>query len=170
MIQKSTPKKKVIELGDECDRCGHCCSFTSGFVLPDEIKQLAEHFKISEKEFKSRFLEKTKRFNTTHHIIKQKRSNLPNGRCIFLKNKQCTIHEIKPLYCKIANCKKNSSELLQWYNLNYFVNKNDPHSIREWSMFTRFNRPIKGGSLKELVKEKELKKILDYKDLTIGGN
>jgi len=51
--------------------------------------------------------------------------------------------------------------------LNYFVNEDDPQSIREWKVYLDSGgKNIPGGTLQELVPNKEaLKKILNYEVL-----
>ena len=46
---------------------------------------------------------------------------------------------------------------------NYFVNKDDPESIRQWNQYLKTQPTIEGGKLKDLVKNKKrLNKILNY--------
>ena len=54
---------------------------------------------------------------------------------------------------------------IQWFNVNYFLNVNDPVSIREYSIYCDMNELIKGAHIKELIPEKKLKKIMDYYEL-----
>jgi Fe-S-cluster containining protein len=92
----------------------------------------------------------------------------PYGKCIFLKNKNnCTIHEVKPLHCRIGNCSEYGEDLTVWFALNFCVNPADPESIRQWALYLESGgKNIPGGELKELVKDpKILKKILDYEVL-----
>ena len=90
------------------------------------------------------------------------------GTCIFFNTQEgCRIHDVKPLQCKISSCNEYGEEISVWFNLNYFVNPNDPNSIREWKTYLGSGgKNIPGGNLDELVPDKEkLRKILNYEVL-----
>ncbi|MGB9748656.1 MAG: YkgJ family cysteine cluster protein [Candidatus Woesearchaeota archaeon] len=167
LISKKTPLNHILSLGAECNNCGICCKNGQGFVLNDEIKKIAEHLGISEDELLNNHLERTVVFNK--EIFKTRRKNtseknrIPVGACIFYDDENgCTIQEAKPLFCKIVNCKPYSSEIIQWYFLNYVLDTEDPEAIRQWVHFIKYNEPIPGAQLKELVKEEELAKIMNF--------
>ncbi|MFH1506497.1 MAG: YkgJ family cysteine cluster protein [archaeon] len=169
-LTQQTPRQQVLKLGSDCKRCGHCCSFGSAFVLPEEIESIAKHLKISPEKFKEKYLDKAERFNTKLYRFKtKKKKDKPYGPCIFLKfNKTCKIHDAKPLFCRIGTCKEHGGEAIQWYDLNHNVNTEDPQSIREWAIFVNQKDPIPGGKLEDLIPDKKtLKKILEYDDLRI---
>lgn len=165
-ITKSTPIKEVLKEGEVCDKSGHCCKFMGGFVIKDDIKRLAKHFEISEEKFIKKYLDEYVSFNTKHHRLKiNKHKDKPYGPCIFLgEDNLCTIHEIKPLHCKIGSCcHKEGQKLSIWFALNHFVNPDDPESIRQWAVYLKSQPTIPGGQLHELVPDKkQLKKILEY--------
>jgi len=166
MIEKSTPLAKVLELGKECRKCGHCCQHGTGFLVKEDIPKIAEFLGITEKELKEKYLEPITKFNTTLFRPKSVKKDKPYGVCVFF-NKDCTIHQVKPLHCRIGNCNEHGEELAVWFDLNYFVNPDDPQSIREWKLYLDSGgKTIPGGSLQELVPNKEvLKKILNYEVL-----
>ena len=93
----------------------------------------------------------------------------PYGKCIFFDaEKKCTVHEAKPLQCKIAmGCKDYGEDLQVWFMLNHFVNETDPESVREYAQYVKSGgKVIPGGKLEELVPDKEkLDEILKYKRL-----
>ena len=169
IITKSTKKSEILKLSENCERCNKCCTFGSGILTEQDITNIASYLKQNKKEFIKRYLEPITKFNTTLYrpITKKK----PFGECIFLNNqgnnKGCTIHEVKPLQCRISSCGKLGEDISVWFTLNYFVNENDPESIRQWSLYLKTgNKNIPGGSLKELVPdEKKLKQILNYEIL-----
>lgn len=168
-ITKKTPVKEVLELGKDCKVCGFCCTNGSGIVLNREIPAIASFLGIKEKNLIEKYLEPIEKFHTVKNRIKMNRAkDRPHGVCILYspENKNCRIHTVKPLYCKVCNCSEHGEELLQWFNLNFFVNPNDPQSIREWKIFCDFNKTIEGGSAEELVGKKLLFEILTYKDLS----
>jgi len=166
VITKSTPLAKVLELGKECKKCGHCCKHGTGFLAGDDAKKIAKFLGITEKELEEKYLEPVTKFNTTLFRPKSIKGKKPYGVCVFY-DKECTIHKVKPLQCKIGNCNKYGEELSVWFDLNYFANENDPQSIREWKVYLDSGgKNIPGGKLKELVPNpKKLKKILSYEVL-----
>jgi len=166
MITKRTTKKKALELGKDCKKCGHCCSFGSGYVLNEGMDAMAKALNITKEQLKKDYLEGVEVFNTDIYKIKTKKQGKPYGKCIlFSKEKGCTIHESKPLHCRIGNCNKHGEELAEWFFLNYTVNKNDPESIRQWAARLKVKKTIRGGELEDLVPDKaKLIKILTFRD------
>ncbi len=163
MIMKCTPKEVVLKLGEQCNRCNHCCKFTSGFLAEDDKKRIAKHLGISEQELENNYLETVSKFNTPMQRPKTLKWKKPYGPCIFLTKKGCRIQEAKPLHCRIGNCSDYGYDLGMWFYLNYCVNKNDPSSIREYAVFLQTNKTIPGGELMDLIRDKEkLQKILNY--------
>ena len=168
MITAKTTKEEVMKLiEDNCKACGHCCSFGGCIVLNDEVKDLAEAFAISEEEFKDKYTIGFEKFNTKHLRMKSTPKGMHKGPCVFLKGNKCSIHEHKPLHCRISSCHSEFGEDIQkWFSLKYFVNKDDPESIRQWNTFLKTNTPIKGGKTEELIPDKKkLGKILSYEVL-----
>ena len=92
---------------------------------------------------------------------------MPYGECVFHDKKQgCTIHEVKPLHCKVGSCNDHGEAIHLWFTINYFVNKNDPESVRQWATYLKTHPTIPGGELEDLVPDKEmLSKILSYEIL-----
>ncbi len=168
IITKSTPLSKVLRLGKECRKCGHCCQHGTGFLVKEDIPKIAKHQGITEKELIKNCLEPVTKFNTTLYRPFSVKNKKPFGVCIFYNtDKGCIIHDVKPLQCKVGNCSEYGEELSVWFDLNHFVNENDPQSIREWNLYLDSGgKNIPGGTLKELVpNEKALKKILNYEVL-----
>ena len=151
----------------KCARCSHGCKVGSGFFGDESLKPTAQFLGISEEELKAKYLEEVEMFHTKR--FRPKTQAKPFGQCIFFdKIKGCTIHPVKPLECKIASgCKAHGEEAQIWFRLNYFVNPDDPQSIREYANVLKCNpKTIKGGSLKELVPDNTRRSnILSYKEL-----
>jgi len=164
MITRDTPEEYIKKLGEQCDKCGHCCSYDSGIFLEDDVKVLSEKLGVPEKEVKARYLEEKDIFNKKVWKAKLKRKGKPFGKCIFLENKECTIHEHKPKHCKIASgCNEYGRQLNIWFMLNHVVDANDPEAIRQWAQYLKTHPTIPGGELNDLVKDKDkLAKILSY--------
>ncbi|MFH1641709.1 MAG: YkgJ family cysteine cluster protein [Nanoarchaeota archaeon] len=166
MIDKDTPLKDIAKLGKPCKKCGHCCQYGSGALIEEDVKNIARYLNITEKELKEKYLETLEKFNTKRFRPKLIRKDKPFGKCVFYDN-GCKIHEVKPLQCKINNCGKEGEELSIWFTLNYFINKNDPESIRQFNDYLRSGgKTLAKGELKDYIKdEKKLKDILSFKIL-----
>lgn len=162
MIRKKTPLKKIIELGGECKQCGKCCSFDSGYLVEGDVSKIAKFLRISEKELKEKYLQKIYMYGK--EVLKPKtiKKERHYGACIFLKDNKCSIHEVKPLNCKVGTCNEYGSEISVWFALNYFVD--NPQGIRDWKVYLDCRgKNIPGGKLEEIEPDKKkLKKILEY--------
>ena len=166
-ITRKTPLREVLKLGRACAKCGHCCINGSGFLVKHDIKNIAEYLGMSRKELIKKCLEPVTLFDTTLYrpVLVQ------NGRfrtCIFYDNAAgCTIHDVKPLQCRVCNCSEYGEELSIWFRLNFFVNPDDAESVRQWKVYLESGgRNIPGGELHELVPDPvKLKKMLNYEVL-----
>lgn len=168
LISKQTPTRVVRELGRiDCIgmKCSHCCTYGAGYVLKKEVEKIAKFLEIKPQKLEQEYLETVEKFNTQQLRVKTKKfKGKPYGPCVFLKKPLgCVIHKAKPLHCSIGSCARHGTELQKWYDLNFFVNKDDPESIRQYAIYLEFNEPLPGGRLNELVPNKnQLKKILSY--------
>ena len=165
MITKNTSESEVLKLGKICKQCGKCCSFNAGFAQIDELKKIADHLKISEEKLKEKYFDKANVFNKEVYRPKlSKKDGMPFGPCIFLENNACSIHEVKPLHCRVGNCSKDGEALSEWYSVNYLVDAKDSESIRQWALRIKLKPTIKGGTPLEIVGDKKkLQEILEYK-------
>jgi uncharacterized protein len=79
-----------------CTQCGKCCTGKPGFVWvsEQEIEQIAAYLGISDAECKIRYLKKRE---GKYCLIDKKSANWD---CIFLKDKLCTIHPVRPKQCQ----------------------------------------------------------------------
>jgi Fe-S-cluster containining protein len=163
-ITKHTPLKVVLELGKECKQRDHCCQFGGGFVIKEDIPKIANFLNIKEEEFKEKYLTEVTQFNTTLHKIKSETSDKQYAPCIFYDKKEhCMIHEVKPLHCRIGNCGEYGQQLSLWFMLNYFLNPDDPESIRQYATYLKTQPTLPGAELENLLPDKKkLKKILNY--------
>jgi len=76
----------------DCKQCGECCRDNNIFLTLEEVEKIKNYTKREEKEFCKVI------FNFGIPMIEM----LKRGdECIFLQNKKCAIHEVKPLQCKI---------------------------------------------------------------------
>ncbi len=167
-VTRKTKLSKVLELGEKCSKCGHCCSHGAGALADEDLAKIAAFLKTTEKELKKTCLEEVERFNTKRLRPILIKKSKPYGRCVFLDEKTgCKINDVKPLECKIGNCSEYGEQLSLWFMLNYFVNPNDPESVRQYSAYLKTGgKTLKGGKLEELVPDKNrLSAILNYKIL-----
>ncbi|PIN76644.1 hypothetical protein COV22_00095 [Candidatus Woesearchaeota archaeon CG10_big_fil_rev_8_21_14_0_10_47_5] len=172
LISIDTPREVIEGIGRACNRCGHCCRYGSGVLIDDGLPRIAAFLRLTEEELKSRYLEEIEKFNTTlfrPRLIRNRegKHELPYGRCIFWSEKGgCTIHPVKPLQCRIVNCSIHGHDILKWFDLRFFVNPQDPESIRQYAVYLEFNDPLPGGRIEELIKDRErLERILSYEIL-----
>jgi Fe-S-cluster containining protein len=166
-VTKKTPLREVLELGCGCNKDGKCCEFGGGFVIHDDIPRISSHLGITENQFKAKYLDPVVRFNTQSFKLKSHKRGKQYGPCVFLSGeKQCSVQKVKPLHCKIGTCSEHGESISHWFTLNYYVNAEDPQSIREWAIYLKNHDTIPGGALEELVPNKQrLKDILEYKIL-----
>jgi len=166
IISTKTPKEIMIEIGKECQSCGHCCRFGAGYVIDEDIPRIAKHLGIAEDDFIKTYLVEQKRLNSKAYKLKTVKTNSRKryGRCMFFdEERKCLIHDVKPLYCRIATCADKKGEALQWFDLNMLLNLEDPESIRQWNELLKTLEPITGAMLEEIVPDPELRlKILTY--------
>jgi hypothetical protein len=140
----------------------------SGLLAEDDGQNLAKFLNITEKELKEKWLEEVELFNNTLVRPKVQRKGKPYGQCVFYKDKKCSVHEAKPLQCKVSmGCRNYSEDLNAWFLLNHIINKHDPEAIRQYASYIKNGgHVIPGGQLEELVPDKEmLSKILSYEVL-----
>ncbi len=62
------------------------------FLSERDVQRLAEHFSMSVVDFARKY---TRLVNGVHALIDQQGHD-----CIFLKDKQCTVYEARPVQCK----------------------------------------------------------------------
>jgi len=168
-VTRQTAKKTMIKLAPPC-RCRACstgCNYGGGILEDADIQKIAEFLKISVDSLKSNFIDEIEKFNTKRWRTKFNDDGKGYGKCAFFKDNQCAIHQVKPLQCRIATgCKPHGQDASIWFHLNYFVNENDPESIRQWAQYLKTHPTIPGGKLEELVPDKDrLDKILSYEIL-----
>ena len=166
-IKKKTPLREVLRLGRACKRCGHCCINGSGFLARHDLKHISEYLGISQEELIKKCLEQVTLFNTARYRPVLVKNNKVKA-CVFYDNAiGCTIHDVKPLQCRVGNCSEHGEDLSVWFKLNFFVNPDDAESIRQWKLYLDSGgKNIPGGGLSELVPDPaKLKKFLNYEEL-----
>jgi Fe-S-cluster containining protein len=84
-------------LNFKCTGCGKCCTGSSGYVWvsQEEIASIALYLKLDINEFVKKYI----RVINGRFSLKEK-INGPDFDCIFLKEKQCQVYEVRPVQCK----------------------------------------------------------------------
>ncbi len=171
MIKKGTPLKaiKVLAPACTCKECSHGCTMGSGMLAEGDAKNIAKFLGISEAELRQKFLEEIELLNKKMLRPKLERYGKPYGKCVFYDTKRgCTVHQVKPLQCKISmGCKEYSSDLTAWFMLNHVLDPHDPEAVRQYADYIASGgHVIPGGKLEEIVPDKKTrKKILGFKIL-----
>jgi hypothetical protein len=171
MLTINSPKENVMKLTHPC-RCSACentCRYGSGALVEDDLHNIAEFLNKSEEEIKEKYLEKITKFNTTLLRPKLLREyNKPYGKCIFYDEVDgCTVHQVKPLECKIAmGCKDYGEELIIWFNLKHYLNRKDVESLRQFKIYLDSGgKTLPGAEFKDVFNKKTLKMLKNYEDL-----
>ena len=78
----------------QCQRCTNCCRWP-GFVKVDEreISALAAHLGVSEHDFIQHYT-RLRQYRDGLALIDK-----PNGECIFLEGRDCSVQAVKPQQC-----------------------------------------------------------------------
>ena len=169
MIHYKLTKEDVLKhtFPCKCHKCENSCNYGSGAFTDDQIEKLAKFLKKSIDEVKNDHLEEIKKFNTTLLRPKIERSeNKPYGKCTFYsKGDGCTIHEVKPIECKIAmGCLDYGEDLIKWFEFTHYFNPKDPESIRELKTYIESGGKIIQGFDPEEFIEK-INKTDEFDDL-----
>ena len=160
MIHKDMSPEEVLQLTRDEQRTHEGCKYGSGYLTEEDLTNIAHHIGITETELKEKYLEEAEKFSTKTHRPKLIRKGKPYGQCIFLKEGKCSIEKVKPFHCRISNHGKTSEMVQQWFDLNFFVDPENPNSIREYAQVLKVREPIKGGRLEDIVPKHKLKEIL----------
>ncbi|NQV36785.1 MAG: YkgJ family cysteine cluster protein [Candidatus Marinimicrobia bacterium] len=104
------PRKRFYADGlqFECTGCGDCCKFADGyvFITPLEIDVAAHFLNLTYKEFSETY---TNEFQG-HKVLKDK-----NDACVFFKDKQCTLYNVRPMQCRtFPFWSSNMKSLYRW--------------------------------------------------------
>ena len=82
----------------KCQGSGNCCvsrgSYGFVYLSNNDLKRFAKYFKVSINKFKEKYCQITDGFI---HLIEK---NELEGKCIFLKNKKCTVYKNRPSQCR----------------------------------------------------------------------
>ncbi len=110
----------------DCTRCGNCCHSQTGWLVPADLRAIAEFLNISQRQLISRYLVidylaqsetgytfvwapvRVNEFTGTPLVTPGQRVpwrySEEYAPCIFWQTKGCSIHQVKPLECKLYGC------------------------------------------------------------------
>lgn len=93
-VQKQPWYKEGLSFN--CTGCGKCCEGSPGYiwVTREEIKKIAESLNLPISDFVKQYVRQIGNKYSLKELPKD------NYKCIFLKNKQCQIYEVRPLQCR----------------------------------------------------------------------
>ena len=83
----------------KCNQCSRCCRHYSIKVNPYEIARLARNRDMTTTVFSHEFTSKQ------GTVLKRK----PNGACVFLGERGCTVHSDRPLVCRLYPLARDDS-------------------------------------------------------------
>lgn len=106
------------EKGCVCTECCLACTYKPGWFAPGEAERVAEFLKISMKELFDQYLMVDWWSDYPHDIFNLSPAIIghsggtapgrPTGCCIFFKEDRCSIHEVKPMECRLGfGCSKD---------------------------------------------------------------
>ena len=78
----------------QCERCANCCRWP-GFVKisEPEITALSAYLQVTEHDFIQRYT-RLRQYRDGLALIEK-----PNGECIFLEGRDCSVQSVKPRQC-----------------------------------------------------------------------
>ena len=145
-IRIDTPEEVILDIASNCKKCGRCCKNGSGFLVKDDAENISAFLGITPEKLKQDFLEKVRLFEKARYRPKLK----PNGNCVFLQANRCSIHPVKPYQCKVSIMDQHSKDLNDWFMLNFFVDKDNKKSVKDWLVRESLNGSIPGGKPEDL--------------------
>jgi Fe-S-cluster containining protein len=97
-IPNRKKKLEAIARKHRCVKCGECCNSPQPIGLTQEdVLRISVFLKLDLDEFKAKYLETMKSEVMRKEFIYQFLETQP---CKFLKDKMCTIYEVRPEVCK----------------------------------------------------------------------
>jgi Fe-S-cluster containining protein len=119
----------------ECRLCGECCKGYGGtYVTPEDIQAIARYLGVDSDGFVGRFCQ----LSGGKPLLAQGQ----NGYCIFLKERACRIHPVKPRMCRT------------WPFLRSVL-----RDIRNWEIMAETCPGINTRLPRELIRSKVAQKI-----------
>lgn len=144
-----------------CTQCGKCCLHRDDILLnAKDLFQIARHFQLSPREVLEQYCETYIGHDSRLPIVRLK-SRGSVKRCVFLKDRKCSIHEVKPTVCAIfpigrafqIKSDEDISKTTDTSNITYiFTNPGcgddtELHTVREW--FDSFHIPLEDAFFRD---------------------
>ena len=84
---------EIVEPKIDCRQCGECCRGAEANVSRRDIQRLARFLRLKPSEFTRKYTMKGEGDDTI--LLRN-----DNTGCVFLKNKQCSVYEARPMTCR----------------------------------------------------------------------
>jgi len=104
-----------------CSDCVGACEQEPGWFAPGEVAKLAEHLGLTVQETFDKYLVVDWWVASPYVYVLAPglvgeptgtmAPNWPDGRCVFLTEGKCSIHEVKPTECRLAGHRKDKGWL-----------------------------------------------------------
>lgn len=137
-----------------CRQCGKCCTEREDILLsPFDLFRAAKKLNMTPDEFAKEYCDSYVGGTSNMVIVRL----MPRGsirRCPMLKDRKCSIHDVKPMVCAMfpigrafqLDPKKPGAEQITAENIQFIFNgahcgNAEEHTVREW--LSSFNIPIK---------------------------
>ncbi len=91
-------KRKVFY---DCKNCpAYCCSYPRVIVSKKDLRRLAEHFGITQKEARRKFTKKGE--ERGERVLRHRKDEIFGSVCRFLdqETRRCTVYEARPKICR----------------------------------------------------------------------
>ena len=137
-----------------CKQCGKCCTEREDILLsPHDLFRAAKKLNMTPDEFVKEYCDSYVG-DTSKMVLVRLRPRGTIKRCPMLKDRKCSIHDVKPMVCAMfpigrgfqLDPKKPSDEQISVENIQFIFNgatcgNKEEHTVREW--FETFGIPIK---------------------------
>lgn len=87
----------------DCLKCpGYCCSHARIAVTDNDIRRLANHFGISQRNARERFTYRYRTKEIDEWILRHHKDHIYKSVCAFFDRdkRQCTVYEARPYVCR----------------------------------------------------------------------
>jgi Fe-S-cluster containining protein len=113
--------KNTDNFGFKCSECGKCCKNRSDVVVSGyDLFRISKYMNVPGKVVINGFFNIRKGAQTGLPVLVAKQKK--NGDCIFLNDKKCSIHSVKPLPCALYPLGQNIDENGE---IEYFIQRTD---------------------------------------------